>query len=305
MPLEHVEQLMIDDNSYSYGIRLHEMLVVDCDTDNPETASYVKTHFGDSPFQVKTPRGRHHYFRNSQSNRPQTIRQDNIAIDFKTGPNAYVVGPGSIRVDGGEYFIEVGAIEDLTNLPEFRVKQRSKNFVTSPQHHVPVGERHNKFLKPRAIKLAKTASSLEALVSELREAVNLNCEEPQSVSATEIENMAGWAWQKRLDGELWGGGISVAQIHNHEFETLMEYKNGPDALALLYNLHHCHGANPGKRFAVASKEMASASYFGWTEWRIRKARDTLVSVKLLNRVKRGGGTAGPGLFQIARLQLTK
>ena len=102
LPLGVIQNRMQQADSAIYGIRLHGMLVVDCDTDNAATAEYVEKRFGASSIQVKTPRGRHHYYRLDGATVPKRIREDGISIDFKSGANAYVAGPGSVRPDGGE-----------------------------------------------------------------------------------------------------------------------------------------------------------------------------------------------------------
>lgn len=84
-----------------YGIRLGGLVVVDCDTDDPSLVADLEARFGPSPVHVKTPRGRQLYYR--ANGKPPNLRGEGLAVDFKTGPTAYVAAPHSARPDGGTY----------------------------------------------------------------------------------------------------------------------------------------------------------------------------------------------------------
>ena len=101
LPFNTVIQIMQKHQSCVYGLRLESLVVIDCDTDNQQTNEYVKRRFGESNYQVKTPRGRHHYFRGQT--KCTSIRHNDIVIDIKSGTGSYVVGSGSIRSDDAFY----------------------------------------------------------------------------------------------------------------------------------------------------------------------------------------------------------
>jgi Bifunctional DNA primase/polymerase, N-terminal len=96
LPLDACMKRMRAVNCRTYGIRLDGLIVVDCDTDNDATRALVAERFAASNVTVRTGRGRHHYFRHDGLI-PKAIREDGVAIDFKAGNSAFVVGPGSIR----------------------------------------------------------------------------------------------------------------------------------------------------------------------------------------------------------------
>ena len=86
-------------NLQTYGIRLDGLAVIDCDDDSSELVAQMEARFGPSPVHVKTPRGRHLYYRASGT--APNLRGEGLPIDIKTGSRAYVVGPLSVRPDGG------------------------------------------------------------------------------------------------------------------------------------------------------------------------------------------------------------
>ena len=166
---------------------------------------------------------------------------------------------------------------------------------------IKTGSRVIGFLFPKAIEYAPFVDNEEELFQELKGAVTANCEDPNTILDSEIRGCAQWAWSKRLDSSLWGGQLSAAQIHHHEVTELLRHKNGPDALALLYELHHNHAAQKGKRFALATRAMAQAGFNGWSEWRIRSAKSVLLKVGLIRLVQKGGLNKGPSFYQIQRI----
>ncbi len=98
--------------------------------------------------------------------------------------------------------------------------------------------------------------------------------------------------------------MSAAKIFKHEVDALIAEKNGPDGLAFLHVLKHNFAAQIGKRFAIATHQMAKAGIIpNWSESRYRRAKNVLLKVGLLRMVKKGGGYAGASLFQLHRLPL--
>ena len=63
LPLVTVIKRMQEVGSATYGIRLNDLTVVDCDTDNAETRQLVRERFGATPVMVRTARGVHYYFK--------------------------------------------------------------------------------------------------------------------------------------------------------------------------------------------------------------------------------------------------
>lgn len=303
LPLPIVLERLRKGNSAVYGLRLHNLIVVDLDTGTPAAREYAERRFGVSPLTVKTPRGLHSYYRAGEKPRQHVIRENGIAIDVKAGANSYVAGPGSIRPDGGAYVIERGSLEDLENLPRFHDSKPLRTPSLPQGNRVPVGSRTVDFLWPKSREFAETADSETNLAAELRAAVDWHCEDSETITDAEIAKSAKWGWRLRLDGNLWGGAMSAAKIHAHEVSVLLSIKNGTDALGLLHELHRCHASKPGKRFAVATEAMADAGFHGWSRWRIRQALKVLLQAGLLRQVRAGSKWPGPSLYQLNRLPL--
>ena len=114
LPVQTVLNRMASVGSNMFAIQCHDMVVVDCDTDNAETLKLVRDRFGWSDVRTKTPRGLHLYFRAGEQKAPQSVRSKNIAIDFKSGKNQYVVGAHSMRPDGGEYIVQGQPLETVS-----------------------------------------------------------------------------------------------------------------------------------------------------------------------------------------------
>ena len=87
--------------SQAYGVRLDGLAVIDCDIDDDALVGQMEARFGQSPVHVKTPRGRHLYYRAGGA--VPNLRGEGLPVDIKTGLRSYVVGPLSLRPDGGFY----------------------------------------------------------------------------------------------------------------------------------------------------------------------------------------------------------
>ena len=87
--------------STTYGVRLDGLAVIDCDSDDSALVAQIEARFGQSPVQIKTPRGRHLYYR--AAGVVPNLRGEGLPVDIKTGARSYVVGPLSVRPDGGFY----------------------------------------------------------------------------------------------------------------------------------------------------------------------------------------------------------
>lgn len=304
LPFETLQQKLINANSNTYGIRLQDFTVVDIDKDDVENREYVKKRFGTSPLSVKTPRGLHIYFAGETSN--EVIRKDNIAVDIKSGSNSYVVGAGSIRPDGGAYSFISGDYSYLKQLPEFKdnfLKNKLSQF-----EKITEGHRFKLILFPKAIEFATCCDSLEELIQELRSEINLQCENPETITRSEIQKVAKWAWEKRLQNSLYSGENSAVKTTNQEFKILMRCKDSELGLALLHILRHNHSAKNriGKPFPICRRAMAKANIIeGWSEGKYRRASLALLKAGLIKLVKRGGKNSGANLYQLNSLLTCK
>ena len=299
LPLGVIQNRMQQADSAIYGIRLHGMIVVDCDTDNAATAEYVEKRFGASSIQVKTPRGRHHYYRLDRATVPKRIREDGISIDFKSGANAYVAGPGSIRLDGGIYVPDVGILEDIGSLPLF--SDTLPDVVVGNAPLISVGGR-TFHIWEIARQLVEACDSKEGLFAELQSVRDWECASPENYSDERLSKTVEWIWQKRLDNELWGGAKSSVKTSHPRFELSDERKGRPLALCLLHVLRHNHSgrARNGQPFCIDRIAMAKAGVIqNWNQNHYRRAKNALLEAGLVKCIKTGNRFIGPSQYVLA------
>ncbi len=296
LPLDVVTDKLTKANSNVYGVRLKGLTVVDVDKDDKANRAYVKKRFGHSLLTVQTPRGLHLYFAGETPN--MAIKENNLAIDIKSGENSYVVGAGSIRPDGGEYKFLIGDYSKIKQLPPF--KDAFVKAISDQVGKVKEGERFQRVLFPKAIEFSPCCDSLEELIQELQGEVNYLCENPETIAQSEIIKTAKWAWQKRLENSLYAGEHSAVKTTNFEFKRLMEVKDGELGLALLHTLRHNHSGKRriGKPFPICRQAMEKANIInGWKSDKYQRAKIAILKVGLIKLTKRGGLNKGASLYQ--------
>ncbi len=287
LPLSAVLNRLAANGSLSFGIRLDDLLVVDTDTDNLQTTKLIDERFGRSTVQVRTSRGLHQYFRCPAVGPiaiPRAIRDTDVAVDFKSGKNAYVVGPGSVRPAGTVYEQLIGDLA-TSELPAFIDRAAGPD---APTHRVPNGSR-NRALVRFARQQVAVVGSLDALVAELMDFRNLEVEDPASVFDDEVLEVANWAWNLRLEGKLWRGRNSEVRINRLALDLLLPRDGGDVAIALYLLLVSEHGHLPGKLFAIVPTAIIKAGRMSTSRNKLYKARDTLLEEHLLELVHRGRG----------------
>lgn len=151
--------------SLVYGVRLDGLAVIDCDTDSAELVSAMEARFGPSPVHVKTPRGRHLYYR-AAGNAPN-LRGEGLPVDIKTGARSYVVGPLSQRLDGGLYIPAKGLL-GTDGLPLLRAPQAPVrgDLQGMEAGAITVGHRHAALVR-EAVRMIEYVDSAEELASNL------------------------------------------------------------------------------------------------------------------------------------------
>lgn len=257
--------------SQAYGVRLDGLAVIDCDSDDAELVAQMEARFGQSPVHVKTPRGRHLYYRAGGA--VPNLRGEGLPVDIKTGPRSYVVGPLSQRRDGGFYDPIKGQLGQDA-LPVIR---------TAPQSNaapILTGHRHVELVK-EALRMVELVDSPEELQANLAGIRDDWCADPATMPDSELQGIAAWAWKCRLENRIYRGRDSVFQVHRLALDTLRGQTNGADAIALLVTLHDRHGHAPGKRFALDFVAMRAAGLLNLSTPRLRAARRTLERAGLL------------------------
>ncbi|WP_394892222.1 bifunctional DNA primase/polymerase [Mesorhizobium sp. AaZ16] len=295
---------MANAGSRTFGIRLKGLLVVDVDTDTPEAREYVERRFGASPVRVRTGRGFHLYFRFSGS-KPKQIRLPGIAIDFKSGENEFVVGPESKRPDEIVYLSE-GRLLSPESLPWFDDLDECSASEPEPAKRngrYPQGVRHT-MLKRCAHQFARGAASFADLLTNLRAFRDSEIERPEDFSDTRLESLALWFWNKREEGNLWGGTNSAVQIHRSIIDELA--RRGDGVAFLLYGIVcSAHGHKPDAQFAIVPDGLRASGRLNAGRRQIYAAIDLLVELSLLHRHVRMSGRRNHNLYRFGNAYVGK
>ena len=282
-PLASVVNKLITVPSQNYAIRLNGLLVVDIDTDTPEARSYVERRFGASSVQIKTRRGVHHWFR-FEGKPPAKIRLPSIAVDFKAGVQQLAAGPYAERKDGAQYLPLKGRLESLAALPEFVDREPpvepEQEIRFTPTGKVAVSSR-NTALWRAAIEYAPCVDSFAALLADLRAHRDWNFDNPETVSNDEVRRVAEWAWQKRLDNQLWFGRSSEVRFSRSTMDRLLRHRHGSDAFLVYCLLRSEHGHIPGRVFPIVPNAMRKAGLIEMSRNRLYRAIHVLVGEGLL------------------------
>ena len=267
---------MYGKGSACYGIRLDGLLVIDCDEDSDGLVKTLEARFGASPVHVVTPRGRHMYY--ASGARRLSLRGEGLPVDVKTGASSYVVGPGSVRPDGGEYVMVKGDLceDQLHPLKEPETPRQAA--LVSPC--IEIGER-NRALTQMAVALAGDVAIEEELAAALIGARDARCEKPETMPDTEVLKIARWAWNIRCENRLYQERDSEFRLHRRALGRLKGQPGAEDAIALYIVLTDLHGHSPGKTFALSHKGMRDAGHVTISERRFLTARKLLESVHLL------------------------
>lgn len=263
LPLDSILRIMEKAESSAYGLRMDRFVVVDCDTDNQSTQEYVQQRFPQTPYHVATSRGLHFYYAATGEDVPPSVRENDIAIDFRFGQNQFVVGPFSMRPDGTEYVPNLGRMPHQVELPFFEDlgapgpvgSLTSDPAVALTQLAViPEGQR-NGFLWRAARAIASECDSYQSLLDRLLDSRDRNCENPATVSDSEVEGIAKWAWSLKSDGRLYAGRNSEFRVRRNVLDALKGTKGGANAFFLYAVLLSNHGHMPDRSFVIVPSAM--------------------------------------------------
>jgi hypothetical protein len=174
--------------SQVYGIRLDGLAVIDCDTDSAELVAALEARFGPSPVHVKTPRGRHLYYR--AAGKATNLRGEGLPVDIKTGARSYVVGPLSQRPDGGLYAPAKGLL-GRDSLPLLRASQAPALGAAHGQEAgaILVGHRHTALVR-EAIGMVEYVDSAEELAGNLAAVRDDLCADAATMPDSELRAIA-------------------------------------------------------------------------------------------------------------------
>ncbi|WP_400083793.1 bifunctional DNA primase/polymerase [Yoonia sp. R78084] len=298
MTLSRVLAPLYRSGSQVYGVRLDGLAVIDCDENSPELVAAIEARFGPSPVHVKTPRGRHLYYR--ANGKAPNLRGEGLPVDIKTGPRAYVVGPLSERPDGGQYWPAKGLL-GVDALPLLRAPSGPPSGNVGPSDPIPVGHRHVRLIK-EAVQMVELVDSAEELAANLAGVRDDFCEDASTMPDSELAAIAGWAWQCRLDNRVYKGRDSAFPLQRQALDALRGCDNDTDAITLYVMLVDLHGHSPGKRFALDFKAMRASGLTRLSIPRLRAARRNLQTVGLLVQVGKHRAGSRHQTWALSRLR---
>jgi hypothetical protein len=277
--------------SQAYGVRLDHLVVIDCDSDNAELIAKMEARFGESPVHVKTPRGWHLYYRAGGA--VPNLRGEGLPVDIKTGARSYVVGPLSVRPDGGFYDPAKGVL-GIDALPCLR--------CTPTQKAAPIqnGQRHVELTK-EAMRMVELVDSAEELKTNLAGIRDDWCVDPATMPDSELWDIAGWAWKCRLNNSIYHGRNSAFPVQRQALDALRGQPNGADAIVLMVLLMDQHGHTPGKRFPLDFAAMRATGLINLSTPRLRAARRTLEGAGLLRLTSKHWAGSKPQTYALTRL----
>ncbi|KGK78365.1 hypothetical protein PM03_14210 [Thalassobacter stenotrophicus] len=297
MTLSRVLAPLYRSGSQVYGVRLDGLAVIDCDENSPELVAAIEARFGPSPVHVKTPRGRHLYYR--ANGKAPNLRGEGLPVDIKTGPRAYVVGPLSERPDGGQYWPAKGLL-GVDALPLLRAPNSPPSAAVGPSDPIPVGYRHGKLIR-EAVQMVEFVDSPEELLANLQAVRDDLCADAFSFPDSEVTAIAAWAWELRLKNRIYRGRDSEFRVDRRALDALRSCDNETDAIALYMLLVDMHGHSPGKRFPLDFEAMRRAGLTRQSVRRLRAARGSLQAVGLLKLVGKHRAGSQKQTFTLNRL----
>ncbi|WP_171230050.1 bifunctional DNA primase/polymerase [Ruegeria sp. HKCCA4008] len=292
LSLKRVLGPMYGKGSSCYGVRLDGLAVVDCDENNPSLLTDMEARFGMSPVQVSTPRGVHLYFKGAGGKVPN-LRAQGYPVDVKRGASSYVVGPYSVRPDGGEYQPLAGAL-GKNDLPTISLETSEVQFRAGA---ITKGNR-NRELSLAAIKMVEAVETLDELFCNLAFIRDDECEDPATMPDSELRKIADWAWTKRLEGKVYQGRDSEFRVNRTALDRLSTFDNSYDAIGLFVVLQSNHGHIPGQIFPLDHAAMTKSGHTNLGRRRFRAAIQTLRSAGLLGIAKEYSAGNHPRSYQL-------
>lgn len=274
LPLKQVLGPMHSKGSACYGIRTDKLAVLDCDTNDLNLIGELEARFGGAKVHIRTPRGWHLYFSTGETSRIN-LRDEGLPVDFKNGANSYVVGPHSIRPDGGLYAPTKGILGEsaLSVLGHVIAPAYSKIGV-------PEGSR-NEMLTKRSVAMVEYVVGVDELFENLKYVRDEECCYPETIGDAEVEKIAQWAWGLRLNNCIYKGRDSEFRLNRQTLNLLKEVPNTTDCISLYVILKDLHGHRLGYHFALKHAAMRMAKHTDLSRERFVKARNSLLAVGLL------------------------
>lgn len=287
---EIVLQKLDEHQSACFGIRLRGLVVLDVDRDDPDLVKYLQKRFGRSRVMTKTHGGFHLYYILPTGKLPY-LKDEELPVDVKYGPNMYVIGAGSVRRDGSEYlqWLEPLSCKALSPLrieaSSASTARRSTRKPKAPESalsrtrdgKVPKGQRQT-YLLGEARLLAHDVDTADELYDKLLQLREEQCENPKTKTDRQVRGIADQVMKYKHEGRLCTGGVSLVQVRRDHLDLL---EGDPFAIALYAVLRSKHGHVPGKVFELDQQAMKRDGVLNVGRDVLRRTIEKLVSFGLL------------------------
>ena len=274
--------------SQTYGIRLDDLAVLDCDDQDASLIASLERRFGEAAVHVRTPRGIHLYYQRPVGPLP-SLRSEGLPVDLKAGFSSYVVGPLSCREDSGTYDPTKGCLGQrlgVLRLP-----------ATEPR--VREGDRHARLVS-EAISMVGCVDSPEELMDNITYIRDTEFERPDEVPDTELRGVVDWAWSRRLANKVYAGRQSEFRVSRIALDRLKALPNASDAISLYTVLVDQHGHSSGKAFPLAWKAMKDTGHTNLPRKRFAEAKRALIGANLLGQASKHVAGARCQTFRLLR-----
>lgn len=282
-PLKLVMRKLQLANSQTFGIRLKDMVVLDIDADEADLIDEMQDRFGANDCIVRTGRGFHLYY--STTNKVTlNLRTTGLPVDVKQGANSFVLGPHSLRPDGVLYQFYRQPFS-LCDVPLIKLGNTSiVTTVASEFNKTNSGARHP-FLIAKGREYIEHVDSCDELLLNLLYDRDTHCDNPSTVADEEVEAIAKWWWEKRLQNQIYTKNNSVFKFSRQAYHQLRALPNGYVALDLYLYLQDKHGHILGKTFQISVEALKRNAGFTFGQKALRKAINQLLELGYLTICK--------------------
>jgi hypothetical protein len=257
------------------------------DLDRPELLPMAEYRCGPARLVVRSPRGRHLYYR--ASGERTTVAVDGVSGFDVRGKNGVIVAPPSVGTEGGIYEFERGSWDEVAHLTAAR--PGSLPLVRD----IAQGSR-NATLWRLCMIAARKCETEDELLTHAESLNEGRCSPP--LDHKEVRRIAACAWTYEASGRNFVGRGGGGLVDVREVDLLLRY---PDALCMLAFLKKTHAGTGTTSFALAAEAMAKAGTLpGWGRKRIMASVRVLERHDLIHMICKGTGRGKPYRFAFRR-----
>jgi hypothetical protein len=270
--------------AFGLACRLNRIAVLDVDAPDERLLADALAEFGPTPFVVRSGSGNYQaWYRNGGE--PRKVRPDpDRPIDILG--DGFVVCPPSLG-SKGRYTIIQGRLDDLRTLP---MMHHPVEAAPTSAGDLKIGKgKRNDSLWRWCMAHVGHCGSIDELLEEAMQASQTMFYEP--LPDEEVLRIVASAWKIERSGKNRFGSSRVI-IDSRELDKLI---GNSDAFMLLAILRQANWQRD--QFFIANEMHRK---LGWSRKRLARARDRLIELEAVHRVRRASGWTGPALFQFKR-----